>query len=453
MCTQFNELAQKAINYKRRIAGNYMLIEPDNMKFRLHGETYAVTRKIDGLMQLISFENGKAVMAGTGGVIRENMPCLEEFASALDKKGIKSALIAAELYVPNPNDRPRCYDVNSALGETGDVSRCRLAPFDLLELNGGEVSGSYQELHQQLTELFSGAEMVAPVELRMAYSKDEVSEIFDEWVTGENAEGLVIHSESPIVWKLKPRHTIDAVIAGYSMEKEEIRNLLVAVREENGLFRIFGKCSSGLNEEKKAYLKEKLIPEKSNYIHVDEQQFVFQMVKPEIVVEVSVNELLGENFAGTLKKNQLLTLENGIWESRGNVPGVSALGMKIERFRPDKSSDISDIRCSQLSDLVPFPLSPELPDKLPGSTLLDRRVFRKTSGSKVFIQKFLIWASNKADFGYGKYIFFHTDYSSDRKEPLKRDIKIADSVEKVRGFMEKAIAENIKKNYIEIGVN
>ncbi len=453
MCTQFNELAQKAINYKRRIAGNYMLIEPDNMKFRLHGENYAVTRKIDGLMQLVLFENGKAAMAGTGGVIRENMPCLEEFASVLDKKGIKSALIAAELYVPNPDDRPRCYDVNSALGETGDVSRCRLAPFDLLELNGEEISGSYPEKHHRLKELFSGAEMVAPVELRMAYSKDEVSEIFDEWVTGENAEGLVIHSESPIVWKLKPRHTIDAVIAGYSMEKEEIRNLLVAVREENGLFRIFGKCSSGLNDEKKAYLKEKLTPAKSNYIHVDEQQFVFQMVKPEIVVEVSVNELLGENFAGTLKKNQLISLENDTWEFRGSVPGVSALGMKIERFRPDKSSEISDIRCSQLSDLVPFPSSLELPDKLPESTLLDRRVFRKSSGSKVFIQKFLIWASNKADFGYGKYIFFHTDYSSDRKEPLKRDIKIADSIEKAREFMEKAIAENIKKNYIEIRNN
>ena len=69
---------------------------------------------------------------------------------------------------------------------------------------------------------------------------------------------------------------------------------------------------------------------------------------------------------------------------------------------------------------------------------------------KVYIQKFLIWASNKADFGYGKYIFFHTDYSSDRKEPLKRDIKVAASVEKIREFMEKAIAENIKKNYIEI---
>ena len=453
MCTQFNELAQKAINYKKRIAGNYMLIEPDNMKFRLHGENYAVTRKIDGLMQLVSFENGKAFMAGTGGVVRENMPCLDELATLLTAKGITSILIAAELYVPNPGDRPRCYDVNSALGEKGDVSRCHLAPFDLLELNGEEISGNYPEKHHQLMELFSGAERVSPVELRMAHSKDEVKEIFDEWVTGENAEGLVIRSESSIIWKLKPRHTIDAVIVGYSQEKGVIRNLLMAVREENGLFRIFGKCSSGLNEEKKAYLKEKLIPEKSNYIHVDEQQFVFQMVKPEIVVELSVNELLGENFAGTLKKNQLISLENDTWESRGNVPGVSALGMKIERFRPDKSSDISDIRCSQLSDLVPFPSSPELPDKLPESTLLDRRVFRKTSGSKVFIQKFLTWASNKADFGYGKYIFFHTDYSSDRKEPLKRDIKIADSIEKVREFMEKAIAENIKKNYIEIRSN
>ena len=453
MCTEFNKLAEKAINYKRRIAGNYMLIEPDNMKKRLHGENYAVTRKIDGLMQLVSFENGKAFMAGTGGVVRENMPCLDELATLLTAKGISSILIAAELYVPNPGDRPRCYDVNSALGENGDVSRCHLAPFDLLELNGEEITASYPEKHQTLMELFAGTEKISPVELRMAYSKDEVQEIFDEWVTGENAEGLVIHSESPIIWKLKPRHSIDAVIVGYSQEKGVIRNLLMAVREENGSFRVFGKCSSGLNDERKEYLRKTLSPEKSNYIHVDEQQFVFQMVKPEIVVEVSVNELLGENFSGILKKNQLLTLENGIWDSCGMVPGVSTLGMKIERFRPDKSADISDIRVSQLSDLVPFPTSPELPDKLPESTLLDRRVFRKTSGSKVFIQKFLTWASNKADFGYGKYIFFHTDYSSDRKEPLKRDIKIADSIEKVREFMEKAIAENIKKNYIEMGVN
>ena len=82
--------------------------------------------------------------------------------------------------------------------------------------------------------------------------------------------------------------------------------------------------------------------------------------------------------------------------------------------------------------------------------MLDRRVFRKNTGEKVFIQKFLIWKSNKSDYGYGKYIFFHTDYSSSRKEPLKRDIKVASTEEKIRAFMEQAIAENVKKNYIEI---
>ena len=92
----------------------------------------------------------------------------------------------------------------------------------------------------------------------------------------------------------------------------------------------------------------------------------------------------------------------------------------------------------------------ELPEKLQESTLLARRVFRKTTGEKVFIQKFLIWASNKADFGYGKYIFYHTDYSSSRKEPLKRDLKIATTEEKIRQFMDQAIAENVKKNYMEV---
>ena len=67
-----------------------------------------------------------------------------------------------------------------------------LRPFDLLEINGDEISGSYTEKHRQLMELFSGTEKLSPVELRMTYSKDEVMGIFDEWVTGENAEGLVI---------------------------------------------------------------------------------------------------------------------------------------------------------------------------------------------------------------------------------------------------------------------
>ena len=450
MNEKLKDLAAKAKNYKKQIAGRFMPVEPDFLKKRLSGETYAVTRKIDGLMQLLMFEDGKAYAAGSTGVIRDDLPCLEEFAATLEQKGVKSALVAAELYVPSPDGRPRCYDVNSALGENGDLSKCRLAPFDLLELDGEEVTAShYQEIHRQLSALFGNSAHITPVEMRVVNSKEEVMEIFEEWVGAENAEGLVVHSESPIIWKIKPRHTIDAVVVGYSMEEGEVRNLLMAVRDENGMFRIFGKCANGFSDEERKSLPEKLKVCGSNYIYVDEKQLAFRMVVPEVVLEVSVAELLTENSSGVVRKNPLISFENGIWNPCGSVPGVSVLGMKFERFRSDKSCDQCDIRTSQLSDIAPFSAT-ELPEKLPESTLLDRRVFRKNTGEKVFIQKFLIWESNKSDYGYGKYIFFHTDYSSSRKEPLKRDIKVASTEEKIRAFMEQAIAENVKKNYIEI---
>ena len=446
----FQELSERAIRYKKRVAGCFMLVQPEQLSDKLSGENYAVTRKIDGVMQLLFFDRGQAVMAGTGGVIREKLPCLDEFAEILRAKGIRSAVVAAELYVPSENARPRVYDVLSALGQTGDPACCALAPFDLLELDGNEFKADhYRETHRRLTELFGDSAKVKPVEMRLAQGKAEVSEIFAEWVSGENAEGLVVHSESPIVWKIKPHHTIDAVVVGYSLEDDHIRDLLVATRDENGDYRIFGKCSNGLSADERKSLLDTLAVCPSDYIYVDEHQLAFQMVKPEMVLELSVAELLAENSAGKVKKNSLVSLAEGKWSPHGSVPGVSALGMKIERFRPDKGNDVSDIRSTQLSDLVPF-AAPDIPDRLPGSTLLDRRVFRKTSGDKVFLHKFLIWATNKQEYGYGKYVFFHTDYSSGRKEPLKRDLKVAATEEKVREFLAAAIAENISKSYQEI---
>ena len=153
MNEKLKDLAAKAKNYKKQIAGRFMPVEPDFLKKRLSGETYAVTRKIDGLMQLLMFEDGKAYAAGSTGVIRDDLPCLEEFAAVLSGKGIKSALVAAELYVPAPDNRPRCYDVNSALGENGDISKCRLAPFDLLELDKKKpviVCGDLNVAHQEI---------------------------------------------------------------------------------------------------------------------------------------------------------------------------------------------------------------------------------------------------------------------------------------------------------------
>ncbi len=79
------------------------------------------------------------------------------------------------------------------------------------------------------------------------------------------------------------------------------------------------------------------------------------------------------------------------------------------------------------------------------STLLERRVFKKVAKDKVMLHKFLIWKTNKEQTGrYPAYVFYHTDYSSSRKEMIKRDMAFS-SDEQIREIMSTEIADNIKK--------
>jgi hypothetical protein len=78
--------------------------------------------------------------------------------------------------------------------------------------------------------------------------------------------------------------------------------------------------------------------------------------------------------------------------------------------------------------------------------LLERRVFKKVSKDKVMLHKFLIWKTNKEQTGrYPAYVFYHTDYSSGRKEMIKRDMAFSNSEEQIREIMSTEIADNIKK--------
>lgn len=451
--SNINEYQQTAMDYKRRISGSFMLVDPAGIRKKLFGSDFCATRKIDGIMECVFWKNGKAFMAGSGGTILTDLPCLDEFAKCVQAAGLDSVTIAAELYYPLAEGRPRCHDVLRALAVPEERVKLKLAPFDLLECNGEPYKAAhYKETHQELRRLFSG-EMIRPVEMRTAQSKEEVETIFDEWVTDEGAEGLVVHSESPIVWKLKPRHTIDAAVVGYTEAEGGIRNLLFAVRREDGKFQVFTSGSNGLTSEQRLALLETLKQEtaESQYIRTDSENNAYQMVSPRMVFEISVNELISESNTGKIKRNPLLEFdpEKG-WLSCGSTPGVSALAPALVRIRDDKIPEYESIRVSQLSDLCPFAENPAGDGPLPKSTLLSRRVFRKTSGDKVMLQKFLIWKTNKEQSGkFPSYVFYYTDYSSGRKEFLKRDLRISESEQQIRAIMEEFITNNIKKGWQE----
>ena len=447
---------QIAIDYKKNVAGKFVLVEGAKLKQRIDGERFAVTRKIDGHMQVVFYDGTQVFMLNANGKQKaEKLKCLDAFAEAVKAAGLKQAIIAAELYLPRPEGRPRCGDVQAALADDAKRDQLALAPFDIVELDGEKWHAEhYADTHNKLCTIFQN-EQVKPVQMRNASSKDEVQEIFDEWVGGEGAEGLVVHSEAPIVWKVKTRHTIDAAVIGYTTADRGIRDLMFAVRRPDGLFQMFVLGSTGLTDEQRADIAQRLSTKhvESQYVLSDSRGIAYQMVKPELVFEISVLELVARGNDDKIKMNPLLKYDEAQgWLMEGVTPGVVALGITINQERTDKQPNETDVRISQLTDICPFEEPDANSQKLTAkSQLLERHVYKKVSGEKVMLHKFLLWKTNKEQSGrYPAYIIYHTDYSSGRKEMIKRDMLYSNDEQQIRDLLAAEIADNVKKGWEEV---
>lgn len=451
------QMRQKAIDYKKNIASKYMLVEGGKIKSRITGEDFCVTRKIDGHMQCVFYNEGEVALLNANGKQKgEDLKCLEVFSEQMAKAEVKSAILAAELYMPREGGRPRCGDVPSALASEEGREKLSLAAYDILEIDGVEFKAEhYKEVHNRMKELLSPVnELCKPVQMRLATSLDEVKEIYDEWVVEEGAEGLVVHNETHIVSKIKQRHSIDAAVIGYTTGEEGVRDLMFAARREDGQFQMFALGSNGLMEEERHALANRLghMHVESQYVLSDSRGIAYQMVSPELVYEIKVLELVARGNDEKVKMNPLLSFdENQGWIMSGMTSGVSVIGLALERERTDKTPSITDIRISQLTDLCPFEEINEGVSASQTSQLLERRVFKKTAKDKVMLHKFLIWKTNKEQSGmYPAYIFYHTDYSSSRKEMIKRDMAFSSCEEQIREILATEITENIKKGWEEV---
>ena len=454
---------QTAIDYKKNIAGKFVLVEGAKLKQRVEGERICVTKKIDGHLQVVFWQNSQVFMLNSSGKQKaETLKCLDAFAEAMKAAGVKSATIAAELYLPREEGRPRCGDVATALADDAKRDELCLAPFDIIELDGNPWKAEhYNETHNKLCSLFKSQTsnlkpQISPVQMRNASNHDEVQEIYDEWVVGEGAEGLVVHSESSMVWKVKPRHTIDAAVIGYTTADRGIRDLMFAVRREDGLFQMFALGSTGMTDEQRADIAQRLSQKhvESQYVLSDSRGIAYQMVKPELVFEISVLEFVARGNDDKIRMNPLLQYNDELgWLMEGVTPGVAVLGITLERERTDKQPTEPNVRISQITDLCPFEETPNSQTSNLQSQLLERHVYKKVSGEKVMLHKFLIWKTNKEQScRYPAYVFFHTDYSSGRKDIIKRDMAYSSDEQQIREIFAAEIADNIKKGWEQVQI-
>jgi uncharacterized protein YegL len=447
------QYADTAREYKKSLSQNFVSLAPHKIDEYLGNGIYFVTRKYDGELALLFFANEKLHAVNSGGSPLPDLPCCKEAVVCLRNSGIRQGVFAAELYVEESRGRTRVFDTIAALADPKQQGSLRLAIFDMLSLNGAEWRKPFEETCKKLSEIFNG-NLCAPVRCEKAPSKEKVKELFDRWVIQEGGEGLVIRTGGRTAIKIKPRISIDAAVIGFSEGEARgtVRTLLYALRKEDGSYQVIGRTGNGLSGEQRQELFVRLMPLKifSNYIEVDSNHAVFHIIKPELVVELSANDVLCETTSGLIK-NPLLEMGNEGLKHCATMPGYSLVSAVIERLREDKKPDTTAVRISQLEERVFNPLAKKehMPHIHVPSQILVREVYRK-EGKAPMVMKFLAWKTNKEHEGnYPAYVFSYTNFSTSRADPLALEVRVSNSKTQIMNFHRDYAAKNVKTGWIK----
>lgn len=455
------ETSGKALAYKKDFLKHFIPIDQRQIQSRMAGDRFYATRKYDGEYAMIVYDHGTTVTINRSGRVRRGIPCIEEAGRLIASAGIEEGMFGAEIYVDLGAKRERVNELLSVLADKKRIGTLHLAVYDIVELESNPWRRHFNETWDKLHEIFGSGERVHEVDMQVAKSPQQVSEIYEKWVTQEHSEGLVVRSDMPFVYKVKPRHSIDAVVVGFSegagAEKRQVRSLLLALMPREGRYQITGRVGSGLNEPLRHQLFDKLskrvLP--SEYIETDSNLVAFRMVRPETVIEITVGDLSYETEAGP-KMNTLLEIDNGTYRIAGTVEGVKFIAPVFVRIRDDKKADAGDVRLTQIEHFVsPFSQSsvvePQQPAELPKSKLLFRDVYMKTIGEKTMLQKYMVWKTNKEQMGdYPAYVLYVANLSPQRQTPLQRDVDVSDSPEQISELLKRAMEKNLKGGWRKV---
>ena len=139
------------------------------------------------------------------------------------------------------------------------------------------------------------------------------------------------------------------------------------------------------------------------------------------------------------------------WNASGLMPGASLLHPVLVRLRDDKSVSTEEIRFSQILErcFVEKASTSDSGGDLPDSKLLRREVYIKEAKGKTAVRKLLVWKTNKEKVSeeHPGFVVHWTDYSPDRKDPIKRTVRLASSKKTATSIADKLIEDNVKKGW------
>ncbi|HMF29796.1 MAG TPA: hypothetical protein VKK79_00160, partial [Candidatus Lokiarchaeia archaeon] len=312
----------------------------------------------------------------------------------------------------------------------------------------------FDERWQLIESLFPDSGRLAHAVGKILPARD-LMDFFEE-IVQQGQEGLVVRNpETFKAYKIKPVHSIDAVIVGAvdGFENSKIlpgqlSSALVALRYPDGRYQLLTKVGSGLTEDERAALWRRLeFANQPNFVAATPDGRSYHMVRPTVVVEIDYFEIHTNRRDGTPTEQNALEYDanTNAWHVLRPLPFPK---VRFPRFhdthpiRDDKTGDIINVRVSQVLDLVSgSQVPPEFtPIDLPPSIMLARYVFTKGDS---MVRKFLLWRTNKraAQANFPDFIIYSLDYSLGRKNnPFQRRLLVTNDEEQAWSMLEENAA-------------
>ena len=457
-------LASKLRGYKSRVAGGYRALTKEDIKSAIPPGKLLVSPKVDGELWFLILE-GKDCWLGNpnGRTISGDIPLLKE-AAALSSSFHNRTVLAGELFAAGKKDRVRVGDLRSAMGggKKADVDRLGFMAFDLLE--GGDKNKqvpfeNYAETLIAIEGLLKGGKRIQSIRTDTINSLEEIENLFKELVESGKAEGLVVRDQGTKIYKIKPSFSIDMVILGYTEktgDPSQVRSILLGLMRADGQYQVLSGCGNLKTEKERKSLMKKLKPliTNSTYRHASASGEVYYFIRPEIVVEIKVTDIQTEHSSGDFIKSMVIKFEKKSWIPVRLLPSASLIHPVFEGLRVDKEVNKTDIRFSQLQERVVL----QDPDQkvesieLPSSKIVRREVWSKLTKGKNAVQKLIVWKTNKEkkEQSFPAFVVHWTDYSPNRKDPLKKEVRLSPDKKNANQIAEKMIEENIKKGWEKV---
>lgn len=446
----------EVVNYKNRVASRYMMLTKEILGLRVaEVDKYWVSIKIDGHFAGLHVKDGKAAFYNRSGKLL-SLPLLEKEAAGLFPSG--DHLFAGELHVHDESKRMRSFQVSEALANP-DKFDLRFTVFDRI-VRAEEPIPTVAQLEVQFAELFKKGDKIKAIEYLHKSSRKEINACFEELVEEQGYEGIVIRTEEGHAYKAKLKHTFDVVIVGFSEGTDDqtgkLRNVLLGMKYPDNQIQIVGKAGTGFNDEQRVALlaKFRTMIAQSEYIEVTEKQTAFEFIRPEVVVEISVLDLLTEEVNQQVTKMCLSYSAELGYEVVSARPSVNFISPVFLGLREDKTADSQDVRFSQITDLVELSAVADLYQNNPeqSSQIIRREVYVKEGKGEVMVRKLVAWKTNKEHTGkYPAYVLAYTDFSPNRVDKLQQDLAIGETEKEIEEQFEAYLTENIKKGWVKAG--